>query len=59
MGDEKKEAYYSFLNDLERVAESHGWNIYMSEDFSDDNEFPRVVITFGPAIGMDAQNRKF
>lgn len=57
MGEE--EAYCDFLNDLERVAESHGWNIFMSEDFSDDNDFPRVVITFGHAIGMDAQNRKF
>ena len=57
MGED--EAYCAFLNDLERVAESHGWNIYMSENFSDDNEFPRVEITFGHAIGTDAQNRKF
>lgn len=55
----EEEAYCAFLNDLERVAESHGWNIFMSEDFSDDNEFPRVEITFGHAIGEDAQNRKF
>lgn len=56
MGEE--EAYCTFLNDLERVAENHGWNIFMSENFSDD-DFPRIVITFGHAIGTDAQNRKF
>lgn len=56
---DKEEAYCDFLNDLERVAESHGWNIFMSENFSDDDEFPRVEITFGHAIGTDAQNRKF
>ena len=55
----KEEAYCEFLNDLEQVAEKHGWNIDISCNYSDDEEYPRVEITFGHALGADSLNRKF
>lgn len=55
----EEEAYTDFLNDIERVAEKHGWNIGIAENQSEDKEFPRVELTFIPAIGYDSQFRKF
>ena len=53
------EAFTKFLNDIESVVEKQGWNIDMYENLSDDKDYPRVVITFGHAIGYDSQFRKF
>lgn len=55
----EEEAYTDFLNAIERVAEEHGWNIGIAENYSEDESFVRVVLTFIPAIGYDAQFRKF
>ena len=59
MTDEELSAYTDFLNDIEYVAEQHGWNIGITENHSEDKEFVRVEITFIPAIGYDSQFRKF
>ena len=55
----KLDALTDFLNDIEEVAQKHGWNIGMYENLSDDKEFERVEIMFIPAIGYDSQFRKF
>ena len=55
----QEDPYVNFLNDIEGVAEKYGYNIDMSCNYSDDNEYPRVEITFGHAIGTDSQNRRF
>lgn len=59
MTDKELEAYTDFLNDIERVVEKHGWNIGITNNHSEDKDFPRVELTFVPAIGYDAQFRKF
>ena len=59
MKKEEQDAYTDFLNGIERVAEKHGWNIGISDNHSEDKTFPRVEITFVPAGGADALNRKF
>ena len=61
MNDEeaKLEAFADFLNDIEQVAQKHGWNIGSYENLSDDKDFERVEITFIPALGYDSQFRKF
>lgn len=59
MTREEREAYFDFVNDIEIVAEKHGWNIGISDNHSEDKDFPRVEIIFVPAIGADALNRKF
>ena len=52
-------AYTDFLNDIEQVAEKHGWNIGIAENHSEDKNFVRVELTFIPALGYDSQFRKF
>ena len=59
MTTEEYEAYTEFLNNIERVAEKHGWNIGIAENHSEDIDFPRVELTFIPALGYDSQFRKF
>ena len=54
----KLSALTDFLNDIEEVAQKHGWNIGMYENFSED-EYSRIEITFIPALGYDSQFRKF
>ena len=56
---DEEEAYADFLNDIERVAEKHGWNVGIHDNKSGDKTFPRVELTFVPAIGYDAQFRRF
>lgn len=55
----REDPYVNFLNDIERVAEKYGYNIDSSCNYCDDEEYPRVELTFGHAIGSDALNRKF
>ena len=55
----KQNAYTDFLNDIEKIAEQHGWNIGIADNQSEDSNFARVEITFIPAGGADALNRKF
>lgn len=59
MNNEELNAYTDFLNDIEQVAEKHGWNIGIAENHSEDKKFVRVELTFIPAIGYDSQFRKF
>jgi hypothetical protein len=59
MTDKELEAYTDFLNDIERVAEKHGWNIGIADNQSEDKKFSRVELTFIPALGYDSQFRKF
>ena len=59
MTDKELEAYTDFLNDIERVAEKHGWNIGIADNHSEDKTFVRVELTFIPAGGYDSQFRKF
>lgn len=59
MKGKELEAYTDFLNDIERTAEKHGWNIGITDNQSEDITFPRVEITFIPASGYDSQFRKF
>ncbi len=55
----KLSALTDFLNDIEKVVEKHGWNIGMYENYSEDELFSRVEVTFIPALGYDSQFRKF
>ena len=55
----REDPYVNFLNDIERVAEKYGYKIDISCNYSDDEEYPRVELTFGHAIGSDALNRRF
>ncbi|MBO4542162.1 MAG: hypothetical protein J5725_03150 [Bacteroidales bacterium] len=59
MSDKELEAYADFLNDIEIVAEKHGWNIGIADNLSEDKTFARVELTFIPAGGYDSQFRKF
>ena len=59
MGEDKpweKEEFVEFLNDINELATNkYGWNVG-SHNF-ETNEWLEVV--FIPAVGSDAQNRKF
>ena len=59
MTDKELEAYADFLNDIEIVAEKHGWNIGIVDNQSEDKTFARVELTLIPAGGYDSQFRKF
>jgi len=59
MNEKELDTFTEFLNDIEEVAEKHGWNIGLYENLSDDKKFERVEITFIPALGYDSQFRKF
>mgnify|MGYP006351097299 FL=1 len=59
MNEAKADAFVDFLNDIEKVAERHGWNVGITDNQSEDKGFPRVEITFIPALGADSLNRKF
>lgn len=58
MADIELDALTDFLNDIESVAQKHGWNIGMYDNLS-ENDSPSVEITFIPAISYDSQFRKF
>lgn len=51
------EALTKFLNDIESVAQKHGWNIGAYENKSKKEDLIEVV--FIPALGYDSQFRKF
>ena len=53
---QKTEEFIDFLNDVNELAtEKYGWNV--SGHNFETNELFEVIFT--PAIGTDAQNRKF
>lgn len=55
--DEELTALTEFLNDIEEVAEKHGWNIGAYENKSKKADM--IEIVFISALGYDSQFRKF
>ena len=53
----KSEALTKFLNDIESVAQKHGWNIGAYDNRSEMEDVVELVFT--PALGYDSQFRKF
>ena len=51
------EALTKFLNDIESVAQKHGWNIGAYDNKSKEEDIIELVFT--PALGYDSQFRKF
>lgn len=51
------EALTKFLNDIEGVAQKHGWNIGAYDNKSKEED--TIELVFTPALGYDSQFRKF
>lgn len=52
----EEDAFINFLNDINKVAIKYGYNVGGHEF---DEEAELIEMLFIPAIGMDAQNKKF
>ena len=56
----KKDEFVDFLSDINNLAtEKYGWNTAGHEFIGEDGKYEILNVCFTPAIGADAENRKF